>query len=59
MHKGIVAIASALTLISLASLAQAGGTQGTPRKYQNTAQTHHSQITEFSSSSAISHAPKR
>jgi hypothetical protein len=58
MHKGIVAIASALALISLVSLAQAGGTQGTPRKYQNPVQAHHSQITEFSSSSAAVHRPK-
>jgi hypothetical protein len=59
MYKGMVAVASALALIALGSLAQAGSTQGTPRKYQNTVQTHHSQITEFSSSSAATHSPKR
>jgi cell division GTPase FtsZ len=60
MYKGMVAIASALVLIALGSLAQAGnGAQGTPQKYQKTAQTHHSQITEFSSSSAMNHPPKR
>jgi hypothetical protein len=49
-----------LALIALGSLAQAGnGAQGTPRKYQPVAQTHHSQITEFSSSSAVTHSPKR
>jgi hypothetical protein len=60
MYKGMVAVASALALIALGSLAQAGnGAQGTPRKYQPMAQTHHSQITEFSSSSAVTHSPKR
>jgi hypothetical protein len=61
MHKGIVAIVSALALVSLASFAQAGnGAPGTPHKYQNTATAHHSQITEFSSSSvAVNHPPKR
>jgi hypothetical protein len=59
MHKGIVAIASVLALISLGSLAQANGAQGGPHKYQNPAPAHHSQITEFSSSSAVSHPPKR
>jgi hypothetical protein len=57
MYKGIVAIASVLALISLASLAQAGnGAQGTPQKYSNADRSHHSQINEFSSSSAAAHA---
>jgi hypothetical protein len=61
MYKGIIAVASALALIALGSLAQAGnGAQGTPRKYQTPTATHHSQITEFSSSSvSVNHPPKR
>jgi hypothetical protein len=60
MNKSIVAIAGALALISFVSLAQAGnGAQGTPRKYQTPTTSQHSQITEFSSSSAINHPPKR
>jgi len=56
MYKGIVAIASALALISLASLAQAGnGAQGTPQKNNNLGKNYHSQISEFSSSSATTH----
>jgi len=55
MHKGIVAIVSALALISLGSLAQAGnGAQGTP-KNNNAGKSYHSQISEFSSSSATTH----
>jgi hypothetical protein len=55
MHKGIVAIASALALISLGTLAQAGnGAQGTP-KINNAGKSFHSQISEFSSSSAATH----
>jgi len=60
MYKGMVAVASALALIALGSLAQAGnGAPGTPQKYQKTT-VHHSQITEFSSSSvSVNHPPKR
>ena len=61
MYKGMVAVASALALIALGSLAQAGnGAPGTPQKYQKTTTAHHSQITEFSSSSvSVNHPPKR
>jgi len=55
MRKGIVAIASTVALISLVSLAQAGnGAQGTP-KNNNAGKSFHSQISEFSSSSATTH----
>ena len=60
MHKSIVAIVSALALISLASLAQAGnGAPGTPVKNNNAGKSYHSQISEFSSSSAATHGARR
>jgi len=60
MHKGIVAIVSAVALISLVSLAQAGnGAPGTPVKNNNAGKSYHSQISEFSSSSAVAHGARR
>jgi hypothetical protein len=77
MHKGLVAIAAALAIVSLGSLAtdsaQAGGATSAPSKYSyateaaKRTQIRHDlliqaadvRITEFSSSSARSSAPKR
>jgi hypothetical protein len=75
MYKNIVAIAAAITVVSMGTLvsAQAGGSTSAPSKYSGTPQSvkrnqvnnHLSmqsadyRITEFSSSSARPSAPKR
>ena len=69
MYKSTVTIAIAVAILSLGSLVSAqagGGATSAPSKYSNATQHHgHPQaanyyaITEFSSSSAISSAPKR
>jgi hypothetical protein len=69
MYKGTATIAIAAAILSLGSLVSAqagGGATSAPSKYSNATQHHgHPQaanyyaITEFSSSSAKSSAPKR